>query len=124
MIERKWKRFDQEVKDIIIKVETASQNKEALHKEDLDEHKAELSELIKSLDQLISETESSLDEPDGIQIDDGDSNWMEICSEMYSKLKSNQETIASLILEQRQQEKARKEKEREELIIQQEEERK
>ena len=43
---------------------------------------------------------------------------------MNSELKSNQESIASLISEQRQQEKARKEKEQEKLLIQQEEERK
>ncbi len=34
-IERKWKRLDQDVKSIIIKVETALQNKENLYKEDL-----------------------------------------------------------------------------------------
>ncbi len=78
------------------------QNKENLYKEDLNEHKAELSELVKSLDQLISETEDSINEPDNIQIDDSDSNWTEICAEMYSKLKSNQETVASLICEQRE----------------------
>ena len=43
------------MKSAIIKVETAKQNTEKLDKDELNEHKAEFSELIKSLDQLISE---------------------------------------------------------------------
>ena len=112
------------MKSAIIKVETAKQNTEKLDKDELNEHKAEISELIKSLDQLISEIEQSISEPDNLQIDDSGKNWTETCAEMYSELKSNQESIASFISEQRQQEKARKEKEQEKLLIQQEEERK
>ena len=123
-IERKWKRLNQDMKSAIINVETAKQNTEKLDKDELNEHKAEFSELIKSLDQLISEIEESISEPDNLQIDDSGKNWTETCAEMYSELKSNQESIASLISEQRQQEKARKEKEQEKLLIQQEEERK
>ena len=96
-IERKWKRLNQDMKSAIIKVETAKQNTEKLDKDELNEHKAEFSELIKSLDQLISEIEQSISEPDNLQIDDSGKNWTETCAEMYSELKSNQESIASLM---------------------------
>ncbi|CAB4008544.1 Hypothetical predicted protein [Paramuricea clavata] len=121
-IERKWKRLNQDMKSAIIKVETAKQNTEKLVKDELNEHKAEFSELIKSLDQLIKN--QSISERDNLQIDDSGKNWTETCADMYSELKSNQESIASLISEQCQQEKARKEKEQEKLLIQEEEERK
>jgi hypothetical protein len=58
------------MKSAIIKVETAKQNTEMLDKDELNEHTSEFSELIKSLDQLISEIEESISEPDNLQIDD------------------------------------------------------
>ncbi len=77
-IERKWKRLDEDMKNIIITVETATQNKKIknLYKEDLNEHKIKLN--FQNLN----------NEPDNIQIDDSDNNWTEICDEIYSKLKA------------------------------------
>ena len=120
-VKQKWKRLDQDVTGTVIKVETAKDNREHLDKEELTELKTELSEHVKSLDQLMNEIENSISEPDTLQINDSGDNWTVTCGEMYNKLKSHQEMIMSLVGEHRQQEKARRKNEQEMLLKQQQE---
>jgi hypothetical protein len=65
-----------------------------LIKDELNEHEAEFSELIKSfIDQLTSEIEDSIGEPDNLQIDDSGKNWTETCAEMYMSNELNIPTL-------------------------------
>ena len=105
-------------------METAKDNREHLDKEEITELKTELSEHVKSLDQLANEIENSICEPDTLQINDSGDNWTVTCGEMYNKLKSHQEMIMFLVGEHRQQEKAGRKKEQEMLLKQQEEDQK
>lgn len=98
-------------------METAKDNTEHLDKDELTELKAELSEHVKSLHQLISE-------PHTLQIDDSGENRTVTVGKIYDKLKSHREMVVFLAGEHRQQEKARKEKEQEMLPKQQQEDRK
>ena len=100
-VKRKWKQLDQDVTGTVIKVETVKDNREHLDKEELTELKTELSEHVKSLDQLTNEIENSISEPDTLQINDSGDNWMVTCGEMYNKLKSHQEMIMFLVGEHR-----------------------
>jgi hypothetical protein len=83
------------MKSAIIKVETAKQNTERQDiKDELNEHEAEFSELIKSfIDQLTSGIEDSISEPDNLQIDDSGKNWTETCAEMYMSNELNVPTF-------------------------------
>ena len=99
----------------------ATENPNNLDTDDLNEYKAELSELVKSLNQLITEIDSSIAVPDDIETDDSSDNWNDICANLYDKLKSNQESLSALISEHRRQEKARKEQEQEKLLLLQKE---
>ena len=103
---RKWKRLDQDVIDTVIKVEAAKENREHPDKEELIELKTELSEHVKSLDQLTNEIQNSISERDTLQINHSGDNWTVTCGEMYDKLTLHQEMIMSLVGEHRQQEKA------------------
>ena len=105
-------------------MESAKDNREHLDKEQLTELKTELSEHVKSLDQLTNEIENSISEPDTLQINDSGDNWTVTCGEMYNKLKSHQEMIMFLVGEHRQQEKARRKKKQEMLLKQQQEDQK
>ena len=93
-VKRKWKRLDQDVTGTVIKVETAKDNREHLDKEE----QTELSEHVKSLDQLMNEIENSISEPDTLQINDSGDNWTVTCGEMYNKLKSHQEMTCPLLV--------------------------